>query len=329
MNVVPSVIRVAIADPVEDAMEIDSQLPIPLYFQLKTLLLEEILSGRYGPEERLPTEHELCHRYRISRTPVTRALSELADEGVILRHRRRGSFVNPHWLSRRPDQSEIRVIVPSEGPWARMVRDAAGGSNQINVVKVPGHSLHHTLTHAVAEGLAPDVALLDNVWAPEFAAAGFIYALEELNERWVREEHEVDFLEPLVRVNRYEGRTFGVSPFADVAGLWYRRDELERLGLDAPGDVGRPPDGRACVRGRRNAVPDRHARRIARGRGNRVFPDRLPGLQRRAGPRPRGCHARFARDGTGAALPPEPRRGGARAARRRGVRVEPDDPPPG
>ena len=107
-------------------MEIDPQLPIPLYFQLKTLLLEEILSGRYDPEERLPTEHELCQRYRISRTPVTRALSELADEGVILRHRRRGSFVNPHWLSRRPDQTEIRVIVPTEGPWARMVRDAAG-----------------------------------------------------------------------------------------------------------------------------------------------------------------------------------------------------------
>ena len=55
MNVVPSVIRVASADPVEDAMEIDSQLPIPLYFQLKTLLLEEILRGRYGPEQRLPT----------------------------------------------------------------------------------------------------------------------------------------------------------------------------------------------------------------------------------------------------------------------------------
>ena len=70
----------------------------------------------------------------------------------------------------------------------------------------------------------PDIALLDNVWAPEFAAAGFIYALEELNEAWVVDEHEVDFLAPLVRVNRYEGKTFGVSPFADVAGLWYRRD---------------------------------------------------------------------------------------------------------
>jgi ABC-type glycerol-3-phosphate transport system substrate-binding protein/DNA-binding transcriptional regulator YhcF (GntR family) len=235
MDGVNAVTRVRLPDPIEEAMEIDPELPIPLYFQLKTLLLEEILSGRYsGPQDRVPTEHELCDRYRISRTPVSRALTELADEGVILRHRRRGSFVNPHWLSRRPDQAEIRVVVPGEGPWARMVREAAGSSNQISVVEVPRHSLHQTLTHAVAEGQAPDLALLDNVWAPEFAAAGFIYALEELNESWVRDEHEVDFLAPLVRVNRYEGKTFGVSPFADAAGLWYRRDELQSLGLEPP-----------------------------------------------------------------------------------------------
>ena len=105
-------------------MSIDPKQPIPLYYQLKTLLLEEILGGRYGAGERLPTEHELCEQYRISRTPVSRALSELADEGVILRHRRRGTFVNPHWLRRRPDQPEVRVIV-SEGPWGQLISDAA------------------------------------------------------------------------------------------------------------------------------------------------------------------------------------------------------------
>jgi len=71
-------------------MAIDPKLPIPVYFQLKTLLLEEILDGRYGPDGRLPTEHQLCERHGTSRKPVTRALSELATEGVAIRHRRRG-----------------------------------------------------------------------------------------------------------------------------------------------------------------------------------------------------------------------------------------------
>src|ERR687887_525730 len=61
-------------------MAIDPKLPIPVYFQLKTLLLEEILEGRYGLDGRLPTEHELCARHGISRTPVTRALLEELDE---------------------------------------------------------------------------------------------------------------------------------------------------------------------------------------------------------------------------------------------------------
>jgi multiple sugar transport system substrate-binding protein len=214
-------------------MSIDPQQPIPLYFQLKTLLLEEILSGRYGPDSRLPTEHELCEQYAISRTPVSRALSELAEEGVILRHRRRGTFVNPHWLRRRPDQPEVRVVV-SEGPWGQLLLDAAPEEIQINLVTVPLPSLHQALTHAVAEGQAPDLAILDSVWIAEFAVDGFLLPLEDLDGRWMRDEHEQDFLEPLVKANRYEGYTYGVSPFANVAGLWYRRRELEAIGLPPP-----------------------------------------------------------------------------------------------
>ena len=213
-------------------MDIDRR-PIPPYFQLKTLLLEAILAGDLGPGERLPTEHELCERYAISRTPVSRALSELADEGVILRHRRRGSFVNPHWLRRSPDRPEVRVVVP-EGPWAAMVEDAAPPELSVSVVTVPRPSLHRTLTHAVAEGRAPDVALLDSVWLPEFAEAGFLHALDELDGDWVAREYEPDFLPPVVATNRYAGRTYGVSAFADVAGLWYRRDAFD-------GAAGVPP----------------------------------------------------------------------------------------
>src|SRR5215212_236039 len=159
--------------------------PIPPYFQLKTLLLESILAGEFAPDDRLPTEHELCLRYGISRTPVTRALSELAEEGVILRHRRRGSFVNPHWRRRAADRSEVRVVVP-EGPWEAMVHEAAPSDMAVSVVAVPRPSLHQTVTHAIAEGRAPDLALVDSVWLPELAEAGFLHALDDVDGDWLR-----------------------------------------------------------------------------------------------------------------------------------------------
>jgi multiple sugar transport system substrate-binding protein len=214
-------------------MSIDPTQPIPLYFQLKTLLLEQILRGHYGPDDRLPTEHELCRLYGISRTPVTRALSELAEEGVILRHRRRGSFVNPHRLRRRSDQPEVRVVVP-EGPWELMIRNGVPDDIQVSVVTVSRPDLHQALTHAVGEGQAPDLAVFDSVWVPEFAAAGFLRPLEDLDAGWLRTEHESDFLEPLVAADRYGGKTFAVAAVADVAGLWYRRPEVELLSAGPP-----------------------------------------------------------------------------------------------
>jgi DNA-binding GntR family transcriptional regulator len=123
-------------------MAIDPKLPIPVYFQLKTPLLEEILDGRYGPDGRLPTEHQLCERYGISRTPVTRALSELATEGVVIRHRRRGTFVNPHWLRGHRGGPELRVIVP-EGPWEGLIRRAETAIVQLRTRHHDGEGVQH------------------------------------------------------------------------------------------------------------------------------------------------------------------------------------------
>jgi multiple sugar transport system substrate-binding protein len=218
---------------IQPPMEIDPARPVPIYQQLKSLIVEGILERRYTPDTRLPTEYELCELHGVSRTPVNRALSELAAEGVILRHRRRGSFVNPLWLGRRRDDTEIRVVVPAYGPWERLVRDAADGAN-LNVVRVPRHGLHAVLTHAVAEGQAPDLAVFDHVWAPEFAAAGFLHPLDDLDGRWVRREHDVDFLSSLADADRYGGQTFGVSAFAEMAGLWFNRRRLQAQRLDAP-----------------------------------------------------------------------------------------------
>jgi multiple sugar transport system substrate-binding protein len=211
---------------------IDPSLPTPIYSQLKTLLLDEMLTGRYGPGGRLPTEHELCARHRISRTPVSRALAELAGEGVIVRRRRVGSFVNPAWL-RHSHRRELRVIV-EQGPWADLVRDACPAAITLAVATVPRPDLHETLTRAVAEGTAPDLAIVDTVWVPEFAAAGFLHSLDDLDAPWMRLEYETDFLPTPAAAGRYGGRTYGVVMDATVSGLWYRCRDLERAGIAPP-----------------------------------------------------------------------------------------------
>src|SRR5581483_1696837 len=125
-------------------------------------------------------------------------------------------------------------VVAQEGPWADLVREVAPSNLDVSIVTVPRPDVQRVLEHAVAEGLAPDLAVFDTVSVPEFAASGFLYPLEELDDKWVRLEHETDFLEPLVAANRHGGQTYGVVVYATVSGLWYRREVLDELGLGPP-----------------------------------------------------------------------------------------------
>ena len=110
------------------------------------------------------------------------------------------------------------MVVPAEGPWDKIVDQALVAVTPVNLAVVPRTELHHVLTHAVAEGQAPDLAVLDSVWVPEFAAAGFLHALDDVDIDWIEREYESDFLEPLIPSTRYRGKTYGVPAYAVVAG---------------------------------------------------------------------------------------------------------------
>ncbi len=74
-------------------MEINRSSPLPLYFQLKEILLNGIQHGNWKVGEKLPTEEEIQNEYHISRTTVRQALQELESEGWITRQAGRGTFV--------------------------------------------------------------------------------------------------------------------------------------------------------------------------------------------------------------------------------------------
>lgn len=65
----------------------------PLYAQLKDSIKQAIKSGQLKPNDKLPTEEEICAEFRISRPVVRQAYKELLDENYIVRFKSRGTFV--------------------------------------------------------------------------------------------------------------------------------------------------------------------------------------------------------------------------------------------
>jgi len=70
---------------------LDKSIPIPIYYQLKEIILE--LIGSLEPGDPIPTELELCSHYTLARPTVRQAIQELVNEGYLLRQKGKGTFV--------------------------------------------------------------------------------------------------------------------------------------------------------------------------------------------------------------------------------------------
>ena len=68
---------------------------LPLWYQVSQSLRASILGRAPDAPLRLPTEEQLAAHYGVSVLTMRQALKELENEGLISRHRRRGTFVTP------------------------------------------------------------------------------------------------------------------------------------------------------------------------------------------------------------------------------------------
>lgn len=66
---------------------------LPLYHQIKNIILKQISEHGLKPGNKLPGDFELCSTYQVSRTVVRQALSELEFDGVLERIKGKGTFV--------------------------------------------------------------------------------------------------------------------------------------------------------------------------------------------------------------------------------------------
>ena len=63
------------------------------YKQIYEKIYKEIMDGIYQEEDFLPTEHELCDQYEVSRDTIRKSLNLLARDGLIRRRQGQGSQV--------------------------------------------------------------------------------------------------------------------------------------------------------------------------------------------------------------------------------------------
>jgi DNA-binding LacI/PurR family transcriptional regulator len=78
------------------------------YLAAKSLIKRMVLTGQVGHNQQLKPELEICEETNLSRTTVRRALSDLVEEGLLVRFRGRGTFVN---IRRTASQKKLLALL--------------------------------------------------------------------------------------------------------------------------------------------------------------------------------------------------------------------------
>ena len=74
--------------------ELDRGSVVPLYYQIRQHLLEQIRTGLLKPGQPIPSEQEISEQLSVSRITARQAVKSLCDEGLVYSERGKGTFVS-------------------------------------------------------------------------------------------------------------------------------------------------------------------------------------------------------------------------------------------
>ncbi len=193
---------------------------VPLHEQISSRLRQEIASGALPPEAQLPSEHELCQAYGVSRVTVRRALQTLEADGLIFRRQGLGSFV----CDQRVAQGLVRLTDFAQDMARAGLRASSRVLLQENepcppaVAERLGVEVGATVLRLDRLRLADDEPIaLDRTWIPPFYAQlleGHDLAQETLY-RLLEREFGIPALSGRYRITAGSADS-GIAPFLDV-----------------------------------------------------------------------------------------------------------------
>jgi GntR family transcriptional regulator len=101
-------------------IKIDETSEVPIYLQVIHGVKRQIMTGIYGPDQRLPSIRELALDLAVNPNTVAKAFQELEREGVIYMRRGQGAFVA---ATSREDR--LRAATTEIGQLVGEIRDLA------------------------------------------------------------------------------------------------------------------------------------------------------------------------------------------------------------
>ena len=220
-----------------------------LHKRIRADISERILSGEWPPGHRIPFEHELTAQYGCSRMTVNKALEPLAEQGLIVRRRKAGTFVaRPRIHSVVLDIPDIAAEVTARGdPYSydllsRRIGRATRGEMQKLGLDEPVRMLALRCLHrASGRPFALEERLINLDAAPGAAEVDFAetppgsWLLGHVP--WTEAEHRISAANP----NRATAAILGVLTSSACLVLerqtWRGADRITHVRLMFPGDA--------------------------------------------------------------------------------------------
>ena len=102
---------------------IERNSTIPLYKQIKAIMIRYVLSEHSGYDTPIPTEMEIAEHFHVSRPTVRQAIREMVVEGYLYRISGKGTFVSKPKIEQTSleNLTSFRYCVPSKRGTAKTV----------------------------------------------------------------------------------------------------------------------------------------------------------------------------------------------------------------
>lgn len=230
-------------------MPLNRETPVPLYFQLIGELREKLLK-KLDPGAMIPSERELCERFRVSRITVRKAIEELTVNGELYKLHGKGTFKTRNTAS---SIRELTYVIYDIGMAAYPGRERSIQAMAEVAEKRGYHFVIRGFNTSAGKTGFRDFAFRD-------VNGGYIISVQELTPEDIAEIRRKRI--PCVFMNQSEGYSVRAS-LADagvLAAKWVNRQKIRRIALLVPPLA--LPDNRDSLDGFQKTLAGRHQTEI-------------------------------------------------------------------